>query len=272
MDAFVSVLESRLEAALAGLAAEGNAVLRYTRTVEMIRELVGELKTHLALHPFPGLAAEIRYFKELAPRLYSRLFYFMKLRQVESLRAYEGRQRFRERLEQELKEIEGFFSKHGDICRYYHEQTSYWDQQLFTRAGRADFPVDDIVIILDGDFTLGSYWVSWILANQKLRGWLEEQVRLLENGEPVAQKGPLLPWKRGVMDLVERTYGEWLAGAYGKLTLKEVMERTQEIYGVDLHNHSHLVSEIGKRKKERAKFMGELGELIEGAMDRRLER
>jgi RteC protein len=173
MERMVSEREARLEAALQEIGNEKNPVLRYDRSMAEVRAAIGDLKEYLQANPFAGMAEEIFYFRELAPRIYSRLFYFMKIHQVESFRQYASAARFQETLESELQGIEDFFLRHNDICRYYYQQTRYWDEQLFTRRGRADWPVDDISIVLDADFSLGSYWVSWIRANERYRGWLE---------------------------------------------------------------------------------------------------
>jgi len=253
MEQIVHTLEVELEAALAEIAKEKNNVLRYDRSVKMVREIIDRLKVQLQAHPFPGKSEEIRYFKELAPKIYSRLFYFMKLYQVESYRPYTGREKFREVLEEELKGIERFYEQHSDICRYYHQHVSYWDDHLFTRRGQGEWAADEAGIFIDPDFCMGSYWASWILANGRYKEWLlMEQARLVqEEAVPklAFQPSAKLVWKRSDTDLVEMIYGNYLAGGFGDATLKEVFDWFQEAFGIDLGRYYNTWQEIARRKK-----------------------
>lgn len=270
MERMVSEMERALEIALAEIGREKNAVLRYDRSVKQVQAGIEGLKEHLRITPFTGMAEEIFYFRELAPRFYSRLFYFMKLQQVESFRLYASAARFREALERELQGIEDFFLRHNDICRYYYQQTYYWDEQLFTRRGRVNWPTDDISVILDADFCLGSYWVSWIKANERYRVWLEGELRALSRAEAVpsaAGKPAGLKWVGSSTDLVELINGMHLAGSFGEITLKETMEWFEGAFGIDLGHFYATWQEIARRKKSRTKYVDLMRERLMEKME-----
>jgi hypothetical protein len=270
MERFVSELEERLEAGLLETGLEKNAVLRHGQAIALIQQVIEELKAHIQSNPFPGMTEEIAYFKELAPRIYGRLFFHMKIYQVESLRQYASPGRFREALDQEMAEVEKFFTKHDDICQAYYQQTRYWDQQLFTRRGRENWPVDDISIIMDADFCLGAYWVSWIKANEKYRDWLVRAMAALRtqlSWEDLQKQAPNLEWKGSHTDLVELINGMHLAGSFGEASLKQVIQWFEANLGIDLGQFYITWQEIARRKKSRTKYVDLMKERLVGKME-----
>jgi len=264
MEQIVHTLEADMETSLAEIAREENRVLRYDRSLKKVRATIERLKVQLQAHPFPGRSEEIRYFKELAPKFYSRLFYYMKLYQVESYRPYTGREKFREVLEEELKGIERFYRQHEDVCRNYYKQVDYWDDHLFTRRGQGEWAEEEPGLFIDPDFCMGSYWASWILANGRYKEWIMMELARLELGD-AALTAPLptttkLVWKRSDTDLVEMIYGNYLAGAFGDKTLKEVFDWFQEAFGIDVGRYYNTWQEIARRKKGAAQYTEEVRE------------
>ena len=258
MERIVSELENQLEAALAEIGREENRNTRYDRSLKRVRQTIRELNGYLEANPFPGKPEEIYYFRELAPRLYSQLFYFMKLYQLEAWRPHAGGERFREVLEQELAGVARFYEQHKSVCHYYCQHATYWDDYLFTGWGHGEWAAEEAGLYIGADFTLGSYWVSWILANERLRVWLLENLAALDRpeGKPGERgKLPKLPWKGTTTDLVEAIYAMYLAGSFGKATLREVIEFVAEIFDIEINYVYTLIEQVLNRKRHPTKYI-----------------
>lgn len=238
--------------------AETGLLAKYTECVRVLQEGVEEMKKEVERQPFADKAEEIRYFKYQAPKIHGRLFFFMKLVQIESCRQYYSRGRFDELLTGELRESELFLEKHAAICSYYYKGDVFWDDFLFTRRGRGEWSAEEVGAFIDEHFTLGAYWVSGINANTQLRNWVlaeMEEGRLPAEGARPKNLHKLV-WSANKVDLVELGWSLQLQGCFndGKATLKEVMEWLSENLGVDLRNYNVTKGEIAMRKISRTKF------------------
>jgi hypothetical protein len=132
---------------------------------------------------------------------------------------------------------------------------------------------DEIDIVIDQDYCLGSYLVSWIQANTNYRQWLVKEMKILNNpGQATGEKGvnsPELYWTASKTDLVEVINGMYLAGAFnnGKLDLKQVVEWFELHMDIDLGHFYNTFQQIARRKKERTKFLDLMKERLGRQMD-----
>src|SRR5580704_4660926 len=115
MQKYFEELMSRLMPALGEAAKDTTPLVYYTASVRLLENATADLKTQIQANPFPGIAEEIRFFRDQAPELHSRLFYFLKLARLESCRPYASQGMFKELLQRELQESEQFFLRHADF-------------------------------------------------------------------------------------------------------------------------------------------------------------
>jgi hypothetical protein len=270
MERYVSELEQRLEAQLAETDNEKNSLVRTRLCVRLTRDAVDELKMRILSKPFSKIADEVTYFKELAPRIYSRLFYYMKIYKIESLRQYASHTRLKEYLTQEMAETDLFFTKYDEFCRYYYEQAYHSDDELFTRQGRDHWLADDINFIMDADFCLGSYRVSWIKANERYRVWLTKEIEGLD--QPVSwvqnqKETRKLEWKGSRIELLEVIYGMHLMGSFGDVPIKQLAEWFEANLMVDLGNPYVGWQQIASRKKSGIKYVSLMEQRLVGKIE-----
>jgi hypothetical protein len=133
--------------------------------------------------------------------------------------------------------------------------------------------VEQDVLYIDEDFTIGSYWAAMNLANAELMQWLKGQLEELDR--PVAdevhgreRKGKLV-WTTNLVDLVELAYALHLKGCLnnGQATLKDTMEGLAAFLGVDPGKYHITIQEIARRKISPTKFLKSLMEELQRKLD-----
>src|SRR5258706_9659805 len=83
MKTLAKQLQERLSTELQKISDETNAVKGYDLRRNLLEDSIKELKEYVAEHPFPDKAAEIHYYKYIAPAFYQQFFYFNMLYSIE---------------------------------------------------------------------------------------------------------------------------------------------------------------------------------------------
>src|ERR1700678_1169956 len=109
MNGFFNMVLSQLEAGLEDLNTEPNLIRRLDGSVKLVKKAIAGLKAELRRSTFLGREEEIVYFRDQAPVIYSRLFFFLKLRLLEAHRMNLSPASFRRELEKEMARIEDFY-------------------------------------------------------------------------------------------------------------------------------------------------------------------
>jgi len=276
----VESLERRLESVIEG---EGGAgwLGKYSECVLVLQEGVEEMRKLIESNPFTEKGQEIQYFKYDAPRMYGRLFLYMKLVKIEGCREYYSRKKFGRLLEDSLKEADAYLEQHSAMCEYYYHDRTFWDDFLFTRRSKGEWSGEEIGAFIGDDFTIGAYLVSWIKAYVQLRHWiLSERGNTAVTAAGVGdvaegisrKKGKGLVWTASNADLVELGQSLHLAKCFnhGKATEKDVMEGLAIPWGVNLPNYHVTKAENAIRKYSRTKLLDRMKEELVKKMDEAL--
>jgi len=273
MNGFFEQVLRQLEAGLATIETEGNLIRRFTSSLRLVKEAIAGLKRGLHAHPFARKEEEILYFRDQAPVIYSRLFFFMKLFLIESHRAHMSRERFRALLLQEMQRVEDFYGRHRELLQYTSRDDSFWDGCLYTRQDHGDWWAEEEGLYIDEDFTIGSYWVAKNRANEELMRWLSEQLENLDRPVKAEEgvEGPKsgLVWTATMTDLVELVYALHGVGCFnnGKATLTETIKGFEGFFGIAVGNYHATFKEIATRKINPVKFLDKLLEALKKRMD-----
>jgi hypothetical protein len=259
MNGFFDMVLSQLEAGLDGLNTEPNLIRRLDGSVKLVKKAISGLKAELGRDPFVGREQEIVYFREQAPLIYSRLFYFLKLRLLEAHRTNLSPGSFRRELEKEMSRIEDFYERHRQLLQSTCGDDAFWDGCLYTRRGCGDWWAEEEGLYIDEDFTIGCYWVAKTMANEALQKWLLEQLDSAD--APVTSAAgtaakPELRFTGKKVYLLEWVLGIHLSGCLndGKLTFKDTIERFQEFLHIDLGDYDVGIQEMARRKISVTKF------------------
>jgi hypothetical protein len=138
---------------------------------------------------------------------------------------------------------------------------------IICSQGRVNWPTEDLSFILEPDFCMGSYWVSWIKANERYRDWLQRNLALLQNEMIPPDSGLQLKWEGGETNLVELAKGLHLSKAFGKASFKDVVEFLMGSFDIEVKRYYSVLQEIGRRKKSRTKYLDEMREMMNAKMD-----
>ena len=177
----IQQLQANMELGLEETNLIPDPIQRYDRSIKLISKAIEDLKSFIGSYAFQNTAEEILYFKTLCSVFYSPHFYFTKVYDIELLKRSAGRKNLHRRYDHDLKEIELFFAKNNDLCKYHYAGLTYLDEQLFTRKNGHQWIIEDLSPVIDANFTLASYKVSWIIANQKYRCYLEKELKRLDD-------------------------------------------------------------------------------------------
>src|SRR6267142_4108191 len=165
-------LGKELQAALT----EPNPITRYLGCIQAAETAVFRMKEMVAADEFVSRQEEIHHFKHEAPEVYSQLFYYMQLERIEADRPFADDEAFRALLCRRKEEVDEFFHQHDTICRYYNQGQTHQDEHLFVRRAVGQWSGDEIGTFIAPDFTIGTYWVAKIKANDRLRKWVREEL------------------------------------------------------------------------------------------------
>jgi hypothetical protein len=273
MNGFFEPVLGQLVAGLSATECERNLIRRFTASLKLVKEAIAGLKCALHPNPFAGKEEEIVYFRDQAPLIYGRLFYFMKLFLIESHRAHMSREKFRALLQEQMEKVEEFYERHKGLLQYITLEESIWEGRLYTRQGYGDWWAEEDGFYIDEDFTIGCYWMSKTRANQELMRWLSAELDALDRPALTAggDEGPKtgLVWTGKLVDLVELVYGLHLVGCFnnGKGTLKDTMEAFEGLFGVTLGQYHITFQEIARRKITQTKFLDKMLEALKGKLD-----
>lgn len=181
MQEVIQHLQANMELSLEEANLIPDPVQRYERCIKLVSDVIGELKRLIASYTFQSIDEETHYFKTLCPVFYSKHFYFIKVFDIELLKRSASKKNLRRKYDHDLREIELFFGQNRELSKYYYGRLTNLDEQLFTRQNGHQGVIEDLSPVIDANFTLASYKISWIIANQKYRYYLEKELNRLDH-------------------------------------------------------------------------------------------
>lgn len=252
----VEKMQSEIDAILEG-DASGSVLAKYKACVNLVLEVIKDLKVHVAMVGFEDKAEEIWFYKEEAPKVWGLYIYFSRLVEIEVWRKTRSGEKFREILSAELRGAELFGEKHS-ICEYYYQGRVDRDEQFFVR--QVDSPDGEMGVFLGGDFTIGAYWLAQMRANEALRGWLTKQLEDEQIDAGETRKVKKLVCYAKPVEIIEVLKAFHLKNWFGKATFKDVMNWAREALDVNTTNYNITLQEIQRRKMGQTKCLDEARE------------
>ena len=265
---YFETLQLRVDAALEAGGEKMDMLTKYKACVAVLQEDIQSMRSDLEAYPFEDNAAEVRYYKHEAPRVFGLLFFYLKLERIEAARQYLSREKFLEQLRKELQQADTFQDEHAAFCQYYFQRGTYADDYLFTRRGYGEWSVEEIGAFIAEDFTLGAWLASWIHLYERLTNWLSAAIEELErlSIQPIYKK---LPCTAKPVEVVELFKGLHLAGCFPHTSFRELMDFVRDTLGVDVHNYTTILQDIAIRKKIKTKFLDHAREELIAWIDER---
>ncbi|NDV96153.1 hypothetical protein D0T84_14710 [Dysgonomonas sp. 521] len=257
--------------------AEESLFAKAPKAIILLENLFAELKAFISTYSFKDMEEETYFFKEIKPQLFSKLIYYRKVYNIETIRPNGSIDSQKAYLEKELDHIKTFFDRNLDFYKYYRTGCTHFDKFYFVR-GKPDIQLnlDSFYFERDPQFaTCFDFKIAKILANEMLSIYLNEELAKLEsysiqsNDKDVAIPRVRLTWTGKKAELVEQIYAWERAGCfnYGNVTIKQLTEYIEYIFNINLGDFYHIFLEIRERKGSRTIFLDKLIKFLNDRMD-----
>jgi hypothetical protein len=246
------------------------------RIIQFIQKSLAKLRELIIDYKFPSIEDEILFFKILKPKILSRLLFFNKIFCIESMCPNGSFDIIQNYLNEELNSLTFYFNKHLTFYQYYRSDSTIHDECYFVR-GHVDIRmcIDSISLFIDTRFsTIYDYKVAKILANEKVRIYLNKKLMLLlqkkesENEIDYNQKA-VCQWTGKKNALVEIGYAFHSAGDInnGNADIKEIMNCLGNAFNIDLGDYYRTYITLKDRKKDQTQYLNQLTEKLLKRMD-----
>lgn len=208
----------------------------------MLTKAFNQLKTFILSYTFMDEEEEIFFFKDVKPKLCSRLIYYRKVYNIEMDRPA-GTDKQREYLNEILEGINKYNCKRLDFIRYYRSCSSHLDAFYFLR-NKPDMEqyLETFHHEFDSNFSTNcDFKVAKILANDMLSAYLLHEMELLDdNGIKICYLGsPAIKptWKGSKAELQEQIISWDCAGTFGDVPLTQLHNYIQNVFNIQLDNN-----------------------------------
>ena len=139
------------------------------------------------------------------------------------------------------------------------------DEHLFTRGIPENWILDEVALIMDDNFCLASYWLSWLKTYEIYSQFLREERLNAENKsatEIVQLPKRVYTWKANDTDLVELIYGLWGTNAIEvdgrKMGIKDLSQMCKDFFHIELGNVYDTQGHNLSRKKDKVPFLNSM--------------
>ncbi|MGN6568142.1 MAG: RteC domain-containing protein, partial [Flavipsychrobacter sp.] len=238
-----------------------------------------QLKAFMKTYTFSNTADEIYFFKELKPKFYSKLVYYVKVFEIESQKPLGATRPLKKYLNKHLAAIRRHSQDHQMFYKYCRSGATYMDEVYFIRASH-DIMIGFDLSYLDStehfccnhDLTLAT-----LIANEQLSDYLNHELTKLTSSQLKINANPFqemeLNWAETKASFVELMYGLQSLGAFynsktkTKADMSQVARFFETTLNIDLGNYYRTFQEIRIRKKGRTVFIDKLREQLIQRMD-----
>ena len=228
-----------------------------------------EMKEIVKADRFSDNQEEIHFFKQLKPKVYSKLLYFHKLYEIETKRP-KAKLLQRKYLNRVLKILNRYFERNFEIYQYYLGKQEHNDTLYFLRKNRnVHIHPETIFSYIDNEFsTLHDYTFSSIIAHEELVKYIENEIIKLED-KNIAENERLnsrnlvetkLQWTASKVALIELIYALHSANSInnGNIDIKELVELSEQLFNIEMDDYSRTYIDIRMRKTGGTKFLDTL--------------
>ncbi|NDW12000.1 RteC protein [Bacteroides sp. 214] len=253
---------------------EASMITKSLEASRMLSDAVCQLKVFILSHTFKDEEEEIFFFKDIKPRLCSRLIYYRKVYNIEMSRPT-GVDMQREYLNDILDGINRYNSKRLDFIRYYRSCSSHLDTAYFLR-GKPDMEqyLESFNYEFDPNFSTNcDFKVAKILANDMLSAYLMHEMELLDDNGlsacsfnfPATKK----TWKGTKTELQEQIFSWDSAKTFGDVPLTQLYDYIQNVFNIQLDGNLSRVLDDLKIRNTPTPFLDKLRDVLLRRMGRK---
>jgi len=258
---------------LKSLSVEDANILGYHRdAIKLISQAIAELKIKVVTGKFTTTEEEIRFFKEIKPKFFSKLIYHAELYNMELKKPVGNPAIIRKYLNKKLDMISYFFKDNLEFYQYYRAGLTDMDEKIFVR-GNEDIRLRIDVSYFEGDpsfSTSHDHVLSRILANELLSDYLHLQLEKLDRWyvpapTSASDKDPFtMKWTDAKAALIELIYALHCNQSFnnGKINISDIASVFQDVFHINLGDYHRKFLEIKSRKINHTKYLDQLKEAL----------
>lgn len=271
MRKYIIQLKERMNKQLSAVS-PNNDLQATSQKLNIMKEIVAELKAFILSHTFTDKDEEIEFFKKHEPAIYGDLIYYERLFEIESSLPV-GKLKRKTFYKAEVIRCGSFLDRKRPWVIYFRTGSSYLDNYYFLRYTSLDDPATSSqMLTYDNRFcTAGSILFSRIIASEKLIKELDRRITVIDNNASEAEGEPKvtrhLKWKGPKVGLVELGYAFKEAGALDE-SLREIFACFEEFFSIKLDNTPRIFQEIVSRKKDEAVYLTKLVTMVKNRAER----
>lgn len=279
MKLFSESLKADLDSKLKVIHLETSNPLQYAElAIKLLITTLEKLKTACLKYQFESKSEEIEFFRNSKPQFAGNLIYYNEIYNIESNKPLGSNKALRKYYLGELLKLENFFNQNLEFYRYYRRGNTNLDKKYFLR-GKFNIrnTIDSFYFHADHRFcTSHDYKVAQILANEKIKSYIETTITKLNNTENSVPNTIIKTqkWTASKVALIELIYALHTEGAFnhGKTNLKELASCFETAFDIELGQFHRTFLEIRARKADRTKFLNTLKDNLTLRMDQADEK
>lgn len=236
--------------------------------IHYIEKKLKEIYKWLKKYVFQTPQDEIYFFKELKPRMVSKLLYYKELLKLETSLPPSKKNK-RKHYEHLLTRIHQYGVNNREFYEYYRSRTSVRDEDLFVRRSYKDIVRDDCCLInYDSKLsTSHDFNVATIIANDMFTSHLESKLDELD-GNITTKYNPTnnkITWTGTKIEMAEMIYGLYYKKMLnnGNIDIKEIARVFSIAFNIDLDEKTlyRCLQDIKKRYPINAIFLQNLSDV-----------
>lgn len=242
------------------------------KMIEFIQEKLKEIGKWLKKHLFASVQEEIQFFKDLKPKIVSKLIFHQSILKIET-KLPPTKKNKKKHYEKELVNIYEYGMNNKEFYEYYRSKGSYKDEEYFVRKQYKNLWDNCSHINSDSKLcTSHDFIFSTFIANEILEGYLEKKLEEL-NGKCSLSNPAIssnLNWTASKVDLVELIYALQLSGAIngGNIDIKELAICFGKMINMDIEDNLYRsFLDIKSRKTIQTKFLNTITENLNRKMN-----
>lgn len=238
--------------------------------VKITKNAISKIRKLVINYSFKTKKEEIHFFKNVKPKVYSKLIYFVKIINIESRRPRSSNKNQIKYLNKNIDKLQLYITDNLEFYHYYRREATFLDEQYFLR-GRVDIRLhlDTLHFLIDDEFsTSHDNTVATIMAYEMLIIYLKEEIQKLEDNAMettlnVNQNSKLF-WTANKTDLVELIYALHSVQSLnsGTADIKEIAQVFEQVFNIELGDFYRTYLEIKSRKIQQVKFLDKLKETL----------
>ncbi|MDD4589488.1 MAG: RteC domain-containing protein [Parabacteroides sp.] len=256
---------------------EMNKITKSVQILTFIGSKLEDLKNFIVKYDFKTEEEEILFFKEIKPKIVSKLIYYMSVHKIEINRPKGSCSTIETYLLTELDQLKHFFDCNIELYHYYRTGDTYFDKIYFLRNRDSDIPLNIACFFFERDVrfsTVYDYKIAKIIANDLLELYIKSQLAKLKEDANIGHEVHTAlkireTWTASKTDLAELIYALDTSKSinHGNIKLKALTSYLEDVFNVSIGDIYRIYLEIRERKGSRTQFLDRLKDKLIERMD-----